>query len=204
KQAAQTDRDQYLARIEGDRERLEQVGATGVGSLTEMIEQLTVQRNELEHEINEVRNQLATTRNQLEMMQIRTDQTPAVENGGTYKPQDPELLMGLIQELRTPMTSITGYVDLLLAESAGILGEMQRTFLRRVSTNVSRLSVMLDDLVQITELDAGQMNLHKTTVDVVNLIEEALTNASTQFREKGLTVNLRLDRKSTRLNSSHV
>lgn len=193
KQAAETDRDQYLARIEGDRGRLEEVGATGVGSLTDMIDQLTTQRSSLEHELSEARNQLASLQNQLEMVQIRTDQPAHVENGGTYKPQDPELLMGLIQELRTPMTSITGYVDLLLSESAGILGEMQRTFLRRVSTNVSRLSVMLDDLVQITELDAGQINLHKTTVDVVNLIEEALTNASTQFREKGLAVNLNLD-----------
>ncbi|MEQ8673261.1 MAG: ATP-binding protein [Aggregatilineales bacterium] len=193
KQAAETDRDQYLARIEGDRERLEQVGVSGVGSLTEMIDQLTTQRNQLEHELSEIRNQLATSQNQLEMYQIRADQAVGVDNDGTYTPQDPELLMGLIQELRTPMTSITGYVQLLLSESAGILGEMQRTFLRRVSTNVSRLSVMLDDLVQITELDAGQMSLQKTTVDVVNLIEEALTNASTQFREKGLTVNLSLD-----------
>jgi signal transduction histidine kinase len=99
----------------------------------------------------------------------------------------------MVQELRTPMTSITGYIDLLLGESAGILGEMQRKFLQRVSVNVGRLTGMLDDLVQITQLDTGQFELEPEHVDVVAMIEDAITSASTQFREKGLTVQLDLD-----------
>ena len=91
------------------------------------------------------------------------------------------------------MTSISGYVDLLLGESAGILGEMQRKFLQRVSANVTRLASMLDDLRQVTALDTGQFVLTHEPIDVVALIEDAITNASNQFREKGLTVHLNLD-----------
>ena len=101
--------------------------------------------------------------------------------------------MGLVQELRTPMTSITGYVDLLVGESAGILGEMQRKFLQRVSANVSRLAAMLDDLVHITALDTGQFTLTPQPIDMLMLVEDAITSATNQFREKGLTVTLDLD-----------
>jgi signal transduction histidine kinase len=90
------------------------------------------------------------------------------------------------------MTSIVGYVDLLLSESAGILGEMQRKFLQRVSTNTSRLASMLDDLTRITALDTGQFMLVGQTVDLIGMIEDAITASASQFREKGLTVNLSL------------
>jgi two-component system sensor histidine kinase VicK len=81
----------------------------------------------------------------------------------------------------------------MLNESAGILGEMQRKFLQRVSANVSRLTSMVEDLAHITFLDAGRFDLVPESVDVVELIEDAITTASNQLREKGLTVHLNLD-----------
>jgi signal transduction histidine kinase len=127
----------------------------------------------------------------LEVLKVRT--AAQSEPVGHYQPHNPEIILGMVQELRTPMTSIVGYVDLLLSESAGILGEMQRRFLQRVSANVARLSSMLNDLNRITALDTGQFALVLQPVDVVGLIEDALTGSSGQFREKELTVHLNLD-----------
>jgi signal transduction histidine kinase len=189
RQALETERDQLLARFEGDRERLEQVGSDGVGSLTRMIEDVSEQRNQLERELNETQTQLANVENQLEMLQVRANADAQV----SYQPANPELLMGMVQELRTPMTSIVGYIDLLLGESAGILGEMQRKFLQRVAANITRLTLMLDDLTRITALDTGMFTLEPQPMDVVSIIEDAITNASNQFREKGLAVHLNLD-----------
>lgn len=190
KQAAETERDQLLARVEGDRDRIQELGKTGVGSLTGMIDELTTQKNAVEHQLAEAQNKIAGLENQLEALQVRVSN--ANGKGDLYQPDNPELLLGLVQELRTPMTSVIGYVDLLLGESAGILGEMQRKFLQRVSTNVKRLSTMVDDLVHVTELDAGTFPFEPAPVDVTNLIEDAITNASIQFREKGLAINLSL------------
>jgi signal transduction histidine kinase len=106
--------------------------------------------------------------------------------------QQPDLLVGLVQELRTPMTSIVGYIDLLLGESAGILGEMQRKFLQRVSANVGRLDKMIDSLISVARLDTGNYHLDPMPIDIVSLVEDAITNASVQFREKGLAVTLDL------------
>src|SRR5262249_54269922 len=96
-------------------------------------------------------------------------------------------------ELRTPLTSIVGYIDLLLDESAGILGEMQRKFLQRVAANVTRLTFMLEDLTRVTALDNSRFTLMPEPVNVLGLIEDAFSNATYEFREKGLTVDLNLD-----------
>ena len=190
RQKLTSERDQLLARVEGDRDRLQQLGTDGVSSLTSMIEELTEQRNQLERELNQIRTALASSEDKIEMLQVQYNaRDPQV----AAKLEDPALILGMVQELRTPMTSIVGYVDLLLSESAGILGEMQRKFLNRVQTNVARLATMLDDLTRITALDTGQFMLVAQPVDVVGLIEDAITNSASQFREKGLAVNLDLN-----------
>lgn len=189
RQAIETERDLLIARTEGDRNRLQELGANGVGSLTGMIDELTQERSDLQQELHTTSMRLAEVENELEALKVRTSHQQV---NATYKPDNPDLLIGLVEELRTPMTSISGYVDLLIGESAGILGEMQRTFLQRVSTNVTRLSSMLDDLIHVTALDTGKYTLRPRQVNIVNLIEDAITNASNQFREKGLAINLNL------------
>ncbi|HID64626.1 MAG TPA: hypothetical protein EYP49_18065 [Anaerolineae bacterium] len=101
-----------------------------------------------------------------------------------------EMVVSLINELRTPMTSISGYTDLLLGESVGILGETQRQFLRRVHANIERMGRLLDDLIRITSLDAGQVLLSPGPVDIVSVVEDAIMSLSAQFSERGLTVQL--------------
>jgi signal transduction histidine kinase/GAF domain-containing protein len=104
-----------------------------------------------------------------------------------------ELLASLVQELRTPMTSIIGYTDLLLGESVGILGAMQRKFLQRVKANTERMSAKLDDLIEITAIDLGRLEIEPETVNIVSIIEEAIMNTAGQFRERGITVDIALD-----------
>src|SRR5690606_14966600 len=147
---------------------------------------LTEQREKLELELNYTQTALIEARNHNE--QLKLSQTNSPLELTTYTLNDPELFIGLVQELRTPMTSIAGYIDLLLGESAGILGEMQRNFLQRVSANILRLASMIDDLVKVTQLDAGSFALEREPLDLISVIEEAITNASNQFREKELIV----------------
>jgi signal transduction histidine kinase len=190
KQALETERNQLLARSEGNRDRLQQIGEDGVGSLTKMIQDVSEQRSQLERELNETRTTLATVQNQLNMLQVSTKSQPQNERPENY---NPELILGTVQELRTPLTSIVGYIDLLLDESAGILGKMQRDFLQRVAANVNRLTMMLEDLTRLAALETSRFGLSPELVDVVHLIEEAISNSTYQFREKSLVVHLNLD-----------
>ncbi|MDX1995628.1 MAG: ATP-binding protein [bacterium] len=196
--ATETDREGLLARLEGDRERLQLLNTNGVGSLTQMIEELTDQRSQLERDLNQMRSQLADAENLVEVLRLRNDSNPLQDL--KYRPENPDLLISLVQELRNPMTSIVGYVELLLNESAGILGEMQRKSLQRVMANVNRLATMLDDLVKVTELDTGKFTLLPGPVNVIDLIEDTITNSAVQFREKGLQVRLNLDENAPPVN----
>jgi signal transduction histidine kinase len=106
-----------------------------------------------------------------------------------------EFIASLSQELRTPMTSITGYTDLLIGESVGMIGDMQRKFLQRIKANIERMNVMLNDLIGITAIDAGQLEIRPTAVDMVEIIEDTLIGVRAQLEENeiSLTMNLTPD-----------
>jgi len=101
-----------------------------------------------------------------------------------------EMVASLINELRTPMTSITGYTDLLLGETVGILGEMQRQFLLRVQANIERMGRLLNDLIRITTIDTGQVLLSPEPVDIVSVVEDVIMSLSVEISERALTVQL--------------
>jgi signal transduction histidine kinase/GAF domain-containing protein len=103
-----------------------------------------------------------------------------------------EFVASLSQELRTPMTSITGYTDLLLGESVGLIGDMQRKFLQRIKANIERMSSMLNDLIGVTAIDAGQLEIHLSVVDMGEIIEDTIIGARAQLEEKEITLELNL------------
>jgi signal transduction histidine kinase/GAF domain-containing protein len=101
-----------------------------------------------------------------------------------------EFIASLSQELRTPMTSITGYTDLLVGESVGMLGEMQRKFLQRIKANIERMNTMLNDLIGVTAIDAGQLEIRPALVDMAEVIEDTIIGARAQLEENEITLNM--------------
>lgn len=188
--ALQTERDQLLARAEGNRMRFQEMSEQGVGSLKEMIDDLTQQRSQLERQLSDVRSRLVESEKQIARLQSQSSTFGPRE---ALSPEQSDMMVSLAQDLRTPMTSILGYLSLLLQESAGILGERQRNFLERIATGVDRLEIMIQDLVQITALDTGRLKLQIEPVSVVHVIEDVMTDTFMQFREKRLALNLDLD-----------
>lgn len=118
---------------------------------------------------------------------------PAAPERRAVGQEEIDAMIGLAQELRSPLTSITGYLDLLLKESVGILGDMQRRFVQRVIANAQRLAGMVDDMVRLAALDAGRVRLTFEPVDVVQLVDDTITDVSTPLREKGIEVDLVVD-----------
>lgn len=186
--ALQTERDTLLARLEGNRELLEQLGEDGVGALRRMIDDLTSERQALTDRLAEMERQLALAERQL----TRPPSGSTTQATKPIAPANSDVIMSIAQELRTPMSSIMGYTDLLLSESVGILGELQRQFLQRVQANINRLHHLIEDLVHVTALDSEQFKLQTQTIDMLEVIEDAITQAGTQFREKNITLHMRL------------
>lgn len=101
-----------------------------------------------------------------------------------------EFIASISQELRTPMTSITGYTDLLLGESVGALGDMQHKFLQRIKANTERIGSMLNDLIGVSAIDAGQLKLRIEPLDMAEVIEDTITGARAQLEEKEIALEV--------------
>jgi signal transduction histidine kinase len=103
-----------------------------------------------------------------------------------------ETIVSLANDFRSPMTSITGYTDLLLGEQAGILTEMQQQFLERVKANIEQLTYLLNDLVRAASPDSRPIELSPQPVNLIEIIEEAVMGLAARLRERKLAVRLDL------------
>jgi signal transduction histidine kinase len=101
-----------------------------------------------------------------------------------------EVIASISQELRQPMSSIVGYADLLLGESVGILGALQRKFIERIKASTERIGSLIDDLIQISTLETGLMSLKPEAIDLNLIIDNAMAYTSSQLREKNIALRI--------------
>jgi signal transduction histidine kinase len=94
-------------------------------------------------------------------------------------------------ELRTPMTSIKGYVDNLLDGLAGPLAEKQAACLERVAHNVGRLTRLINDLLDLSRIEAGQVELRPAPLSLADLVHEVVEGLLPLARDKGLAIEAR-------------
>jgi len=100
------------------------------------------------------------------------------------------VIVSIAQELRQPMSSIIGYTDFLLGESVGILGTLQRKFLERVKASSERMSKLLDDLIQITNVGLEQLAGVDSAVELGQLIDDAISQISHLLLSKKITLRV--------------
>ena len=142
-------------------------------------------------EVAHLQNELAVAHSKLYDLEHNPETASS-----SLPPADPipvdqmEVLASVSQELRQPMSSIVGYVDLLLGESVGILGALQRKFLERVKASTERIGRLVDDLIQITSIETDRMLINPETIDLNLIIDNAVAYTSTQLREKNITMRL--------------
>ena len=93
------------------------------------------------------------------------------------------------------MSSIIGYTDLLLGESVGILGALQRKFVERVKASTERLGSLIDDMIQLTTLETDTLDRKPETIDLNLIIDHAVSYTSSQIREKNISIHLDLPKQ---------
>ncbi len=101
-----------------------------------------------------------------------------------------ERITSLAGELRTPITTILSYADLLLGESIGILGEAQRNFLQRIRAGAEQLARLTDELAQKAMPEERWIGPQWQPVDVGQLIDRAVAGAHPFIEEKALHLDL--------------
>jgi len=91
-------------------------------------------------------------------------------------------------ELRTPMTSIKGYVSLLVTEKAGPLNDLQRQFLRIVSANSNRLAALVNDLLDLSKIEAEGLKLNLASESMADIVAEVVLALQQNIKEKEQTL----------------
>jgi PAS domain S-box-containing protein len=97
------------------------------------------------------------------------------------------------QELRTPMTSIDGYADLLMSQSVGSLSDAQLKLVHRIRANAQQIDSLMNDLVGMAILDSRQLQLKDEVVDLAAAIHEACATMRAQMADKDQIIELNLD-----------
>ncbi len=95
-----------------------------------------------------------------------------------------EFVATVSHELRTPMTSIRGYVDVLLMGAAGAITESQAHFLDIVKSNTERLNILVNDLLDISRIEAGRVTLSLQSVDLREVAEEIVADVQRRSQEE--------------------
>jgi PAS domain S-box-containing protein len=104
-----------------------------------------------------------------------------------------EFVATVSHELRTPMTSIKGYVEVLLMGAAGAMSEQQSRFLEIVKNNADRLAVLVNDLLDISRIEAGRVLLSLQPINLDELAVEVLGDLSRRSNEENRRVQIEKD-----------
>ncbi len=154
-----------------------------------------VEVNQVEKELRATLEQVAHLQNQLADANMKVLEFEKGHTTSTRSTEQAQVIASISQELRQPMSSIIGYTDLLLGESVGILGSLQRKFVERIKTSIERINNLVEDMIQLNTLETGLADLKLEPADLNLVIDNAMSYTSNQVREKNISIHLELPKR---------
>jgi len=103
-----------------------------------------------------------------------------------------EFIDRISHELRTPLFSIQGFVRLLLQGKVPE-PEVQREFLARVVEQTDRLAALVDDLLDLSRLERGELELDRREIRVDQVVERVVRQLEDRAREKSIALTVEID-----------
>ena len=101
-----------------------------------------------------------------------------------------ELITNVAHDLRTPLTSIIGYLELLSVGNS-LPPEMEKKYIDIAYTKAKRLEKLIEELFGFTKLNCGKISMKVGQVDIIKLLSQLLEEFYPSFMEKNLVYELR-------------
>ncbi|MBK9050170.1 MAG: GAF domain-containing protein [Chloroflexi bacterium] len=101
-----------------------------------------------------------------------------------------EFVSMVSHELKTPITAIRGYTDLMLAGLTGEVNDKQKSFLETITANIKRMDNLIKDLTDISRIETGQLNVHLEPIAFANVVSETMQATRGIHEGKNITVHL--------------
>lgn len=106
-----------------------------------------------------------------------------------------EFLATMSHELRTPLNSVIGFSDLMITGNAGEISPKQKKFLGNISMSGKHLLALINNILDISKIEAGKMELNCETFAVTETVNEVKQLISSLVEKKGLKTEFCLDEK---------
>ncbi len=104
-----------------------------------------------------------------------------------------EFLANMSHELRTPLNAIIGFSEVLLERMFGEINEKQEEYLRDVLSSGRHLLSLINDILDLSKIEAGRMELELARFDLPQALQDALTLVRERATRHGITLGLDVD-----------
>ncbi len=106
-----------------------------------------------------------------------------------------EFLAKMSHELRTPLNSVIGFANVLAKNKGGHLGEKELTFIERISDNGRHLLDLINDILDLSKVEAGKLELQLSKVDLDQLLTDTVAQLEGQVRGKKVKLVTEIPKK---------
>jgi len=149
-------------------------------------EELVAVNEELQAQAEELREQTEELREQTEELRAQRVQ---IEEGSRLKS---EFLTNMSHELRTPLNSIMSLSQLMLSKGVGKAPEKDAEHLRVIERNGRRLLALINDILDLSKIEAGRMNIVLSDFDPREVVERTVGIVRPMAEEKGLNLAVKI------------
>ena len=108
-----------------------------------------------------------------------------------------EFLAMMSHELRTPLNSVIGFSNVLLRNRAGNLRDKDLLYLQRIKAGGRRLLALIDEVLDLSKIEAGRMRLERAPVDVGDLVEDTVASFEGQLRDRPVSLDAEIPPRMT-------
>jgi signal transduction histidine kinase len=117
-----------------------------------------------------------------------------------------QILATATHELKTPLTSIIGYVDRMLRrrDTVGELNPKQTRYLETVRKNALRLKALVDDLLDVSRIEADDLELNLVDLDVLREMEDTVQSMQDQISDKKIALTLDISANAGRIKADRL
>ncbi len=150
-----------------------------------LYEQLKAASAELEEKVRAATAELAHQNELLRRQAIELEQASAAKS---------QFLANMSHELRTPLNAVLGYTQMLLQGVSGELSEAQKKSLWRIDSNARHLLEVINEILDITRIEAGRMPLHVSEFRIGELLKEVTAELEPIMARSRVPVQVSVDK----------
>jgi signal transduction histidine kinase len=165
--------------------------STLIDAFNEMLAQIQKQdaaleqaHDKLEQRVEERTIQLAVANKELELKNREVERATKLKS---------QFLASMSHELRTPLNAIIGFSDLLADKGAGPLTDKQSRFVGHVRSGASHLLQLINDVLDLSKIEAGQLDMHLEDFQVKGALPEVLSTIAPLAMSKNIKIEQNLD-----------